>query len=101
MKEIKYFVHDNSIYTYPHYAPLANICSMLRELEQVARQSVAASGAAHAVYAVKKYDADGEISAVDFYCPPVCLVDKDFYERTDAEMAKNPGCLIYATHAHK
>jgi hypothetical protein len=101
VKQIMYFVHDTSRYTVPHYMALSQLPAELREMEKLARESMDKAGTAHAVYAVKKYTADDEIEEVDFYIPPVCLDDEDFYKRTDAEVKKHPGCLIYAVHARK
>lgn len=98
MKQIMYFVHGESIYTFPHYMTLAQLPSELSALEKLAREAMYKAGASHAVYAVKKYTEDGEVNRVDFYNPPVCLDDEEFYKRTDAEVKKNPNCLIYAVH---
>lgn len=99
MKEIKYFVHGNSPYIFPHYMMLSELPAELREGEKLAREAMSESGTRHAVYAVKRYTEDGDIDQIDFYNPPVCLDDKDFDERTNAEASEHQGCLIYAVHA--
>lgn len=99
MKEVKYFIHGNSPYIAPHYMMLSELPAELREGEKLAREAMREAGTAHAVYAVKKYTDDGGIEQVDFYNPPVCLDDSEFYKRTDAEAQEHHGCLIYAVHA--
>lgn len=100
MKHVKFFVRGASRYIEPHYMLLSQLPAELAQLEQIARTAMAQAKASHAVYAVKHYDQSGEIERVDFYDPPVCLNDADFYERTEAEAKSYPGCMIYAVHAH-
>ncbi len=99
VKEVKYFVRGNSPYIAPHYMALSELPAELREGEKLAHEAMREAGTAHAVYAVKKYAEDGAIEQVDFYNPPVCLDDDEFYKRTDAEAQEHHGCLIYAVHA--
>lgn len=99
MKEVKYFVHGNFTYITPHYMMLNQIPAELAAGRKLARDAMSATGTTHAVYAVKRYAEDGEIELLDFYNPPVCLNDKDFYARTEAEVKEHPNCLIYAVHA--
>ncbi len=66
---------------------------------KLARDAMAAADTSHAVYAVKQYAENGDIDLIDFYNPPVCLNDQDFYARTEAEVKEHPSCLIYAVHA--
>ena len=101
MKEVKYYVHSESPYITPHYMALSQLPAELAEMQKLAHEAMTKAGTAHAVYAVKKYTATDEIEKVDFYNPPVCLNDADFYERTQAEAKKHPGCMIYAVHAQK
>lgn len=101
MKEVKYFIHSDSPFVAPHYMALSQLPAELDEMRKLAHKAMAEAGTAHAVYAVKRYAATDEIEQVDFYNPPVCLNDADFYERTQAEAEKYPGCMIYAVHAHK
>ena len=99
---IEYFVHDESVYLVRHYATVKDLTAMINELRPIAVEDMSKAGAAHAVYAVKKYDAaTGALARVDLYAPPVLLNDDDFYSRTDAEAKENPGCIILAVHAHK
>lgn len=100
MKQIEYCIRGTSLYITRHYMELAQLPAVLAEGEKLARQAMIKAQTAHAVYAVKKYTADDEIESVDFYNPPVCLDDGDFYARTQAEAKKHPGCLIYAVHSH-
>lgn len=88
-------------YITPHYMALAQLPVELNEMRKLAHKVMAEAGTAHAVYAVKYYTEDGEIEQVDFYDPPVCLNDADFYERTQSEVQEHPGCMIYAVHNHK
>ena len=98
---IEYFVHDESVYLVRHYATAKALTAMINELRPVAVEDMNKAGAAHAVYAVKKYDTGtGALSSVDLYAPPVLLNDDDFYSRTDAEAKENPGCIILAVHAN-
>jgi len=99
MKEIKYFIHTDSPYIVPRYMMLESLPEALRNMEKLAHDAMRKAGTAHAVYAVKKYSEDGGIERVDFYNPPVCLDDEEFYKRTDAEAKEHNGCLIYAVHA--
>lgn len=101
MKQVKYIVNDRTPIVIPHYMELSQLPASLAEFEKQARKAMTDSGAAHAVYAVKRYTEADEIELVDFYDPPVCLDDEAFYERTDAEAREHPGCMIYAVHAHK
>ena len=99
---IEYFVYDESRYLIRHYATVNELIAMINELRPIAVENMNKAGAAHAVYAVKKYDAaTGAMSRVDLYAPPVLLDDDDFYSRTDVETKDNPGCIILAVHAHK
>ena len=98
---IKYYVHGPSVYVVPQWR---NRKDFIRELTEYGRQAGAAreeAGAAHAVYAVKVYGADGALDHVDVYDPPVLLDDAEFDARTTAEYMKHPGCVIYASHAHE
>lgn len=99
MKEVKYFVHSNSPHIFPRYMMMNQLAVELAEMQKLARDAMQKSGASHSVYAVKRYAESGDIDRVDLYNPPVCLNDKDFYERTEAEAKEHPGCLIYAVHA--
>ena len=101
MKQIKYFVHDESLYIVPHYMASNHLPEHLAGFEKAARNAMRDANTAHAVYAVKRYAENDEIEQVDFYNPPVCLNDADFYARTEAESKAHPGCMIYAVHAHK
>lgn len=98
MKEIKYYVHGPFVYISPHYMWNSQLPGELDEMRKLAVEAMNKAGTSHAVYAVKYYDEDGEIEKVDFYNPPVCLNDSDFYERTDSVSKDNPGCIIYAVH---
>ncbi len=99
---ITYYVHNGSIYLFPHYATMKELTAMINELRAAAVEDMNKDGAAHAVYAVKKYDGeDGTLSRVDLYAPAVVLDDDDFYSRTDAEAKEHPGCIILALHAMK
>ena len=99
---IKYFVHDGSVYLIPHYALPAELPGIINGLREAAVEAMKEAGAAHAVYAVKKYDPEsGALSRVDMYAPAVLLDDNDFYSRTDAEAKANPGCISLASHAKK
>lgn len=86
------------VYVQPHYAMLSELSSMLSEFGSAASQRMREVGTQHCVYAVKRYNAAGEIEQLDFYSPAVALDDADFYERTEAEMKKHTGCVIYAVH---
>ncbi|MEG1562174.1 MAG: hypothetical protein RR365_00775 [Bacteroides sp.] len=99
-KEITYIVHGESRYVFPQHMNMAYLAQSLRDLESIASRDMKESGADHAVYAVKKYSDDGGIKEVDFYDPPVCMNDKDFYERTEIEAKAQP-CVIYAVHKRK
>lgn len=101
MKQIKYYVHNDLPYITAHYMALPNLPAALDEMRKLAQEAMDKAGAAHAVYAVKIYTETNEIEQIDFYYPPICLNDADFYERTQAEAKDHPGCLIYAVHAHK
>lgn len=97
---IKYFIHDGGTYLIPHYASVSNLRIMLDLARTAAYRSMSESGAAHAVYGVKHYDAEtGALSKVDIYSPAVLLNDDAFYERTDDQAKGSPGCLILALHA--
>lgn len=100
MKELTYYVHSNSPYIIPSHMVLCELPMALHKMEELARKAMTESNSEHAIYAVKKYSSGDEIERVDFYNPPVCLNDADFYERTEAE-AKNQSCMIYAVHARK
>jgi hypothetical protein len=69
MTEIKYYVHGNSPYIYPHYMMLPELPAELAEMRRIAWNEMVATGTAHAVYAVKRYAEGGEIDRVDFYNP--------------------------------
>ena len=101
MKQVKYYMIGNSPHITPNYMTSAQLPSELLAMEKLAHEAMTKAGTTHAVYAVKRYTEAGEIERVDFYNPPVCLDDTDFYERTQAEVKKHPGCMIYAVHAHK
>lgn len=99
---IEYYVHDDSVCLVRHYATVKDLTAMINELRPIAVENMNKAGAAHAVYAVKKYDtATGDMLRVDLYSPPVLLNDDDFYSRTEAETKENPNCIILAIHAHK
>lgn len=99
---ITYYVHNGSVYIFPHYATVKELTAMINELREADVEAMNKDGAAHAVYGVKKYDPEtGKLSRVDLYAPAVLLDDADFYSRTDAEAKENPGCIILASHAHK
>lgn len=97
---VKYFVHDGSVYVIPHDALLQEIPGMINECREAAVEAMKQTGAAHAVYAVKKYAPETRaLAEVDFYMPAVLLDDDEFYKRTDAESKAHPGCMILASHA--
>lgn len=99
---ITYYVHDSSVYLVPHYAIPAELPGIINGCRDAAAEAMKETGAANAVYAVKKYDPEtGALSRVDLYAPAVLLDDAEFYSRTDAETKANPGCIILAYHAHK
>lgn len=99
---ITYYVHDSGVYLVPHYALPAELPSIINECREAAVADMKEAGAAHAVYAVKKYEPEaGGLSRVDLYMPAVLLDDDEFYIRTDAEAITHPGCLILASHAKK
>ena len=98
---IKYYVHGANRYVVPQYR---NPRDFIRELMEYGREASVIreeAKAAHAVYAVKVYGADGDLDHVDVYDPPVVLDDHEFDQRTAAEYEKHPGCVIYASHAHE
>ncbi len=97
---VKYFWHDGGTYVIPHNALLREIPGMINECREAAVEAIKQAGAAHAVYAVKKYAPEtGALAEVDFYAPAVLLDDAEFYKRTGAEAKENPGCIILASHA--
>ncbi len=99
---VTYFVHDGGMYVLPHNALLREIPGMINECREAAVEAMKQAKAAHAVYAVKKYDPEaGTLAEVDLYAPAVLLNDDDFYSRTDAQAKEHPGSLILALHAMK
>ena len=98
---IRYFFHDGSLFVYPHYAGATDLQQMIDLARAAAVEAMTKAGAAHAVYAVKRYDKEtGLLCEADIYCPAVVLDDDEFYKRTDAEAKEHPGCYILAAHAH-
>lgn len=98
MGEFKYFVIGDSVYIQPHYAMLSELPLMLSEFGSAASKRMREICTKHCVYAVKRYNAAGDIEQVDFYSPAVALDDAKFYKRTEAMMKIHPGCIIYAVH---
>lgn len=99
---IRYFYHDGSLYLVPHYTNASDLAAMINLARQAAVEAMAEAGAAHAVYAVKRYHPEtGDLCEAEIYCPAVVLDDANFYKRTEAETKEHPGCYILAAHAHK
>lgn len=97
---IQYFIHDGGRYIVPHYTNASSLSGMLNLAREAAYRDLTENGASHAVYGVKHYDPEtGALTRADIYSPAVLLSENDFFERTDAEAKKSPGCLILALHA--
>lgn len=99
---IRYYFHDGGMFIVPHYAGASDLQQMIDLARTAAVEAMNKAGAAHAVYAVKRYDKEtGQLTEADIYAPAVILDDDEFYKRTDAEAKEHPGCYILAAHAHK
>ena len=99
---MKCFMHDGRMFVEPFFATAKELQSMLGKCREAAVEEMKKSGAAHAVYGVKKYDPEtGALTEADLYLPAVLLDDAEFDSRTEAEAVKFPGCLILALHAMK
>lgn len=97
---MKCFVHDGRTFINPVFATAKELQVWLSACRVEAAKALKESGAAHAVYGVKRYDSKtGDLSEADIYLPAVLLDDAEFYSRTDEECKKYPGCLILALHA--
>ena len=97
---MKCFVHDGRMFINPVFATAKELQVWLSACRVEAAKALKESGAAHAVYGVKRYDPQtGDLSEADLYLPAVLLDDAEFYSRTDEEAKRYPGCLILALHA--
>lgn len=97
---MKCFFHNGRMFVEPLFVTVKELQDMIGKCREAAFEDMKKSGAAHAVYGVKKYDHEtGDLAEADLYCPAVLLDDAEFDSRTEAEATKYPGCLILALHA--
>lgn len=75
--------------------PLSQLPKILLSFENSAAETLRRTGADHVLYAVKIYDAEDELTAVQFYMNP--MSDEGFSKVT----GKGRGTLVYALHNRK
>lgn len=75
--------------------PLCQLPGILRDFENSAAETLRRTGADHVLYAVKIYDAEDELTAVQFYMNP--MSDEEFSKVT----GKGRGTMVYALHNKK
>lgn len=83
MREIKAWVHDGSLYMWPHYLWDVDVEKYIADWRESVFQQAKEKNADHFIYATKTYDEDGNLIEIDLYAE--ALDDDEFYKRTDAE----------------
>lgn len=73
--------------------PLSQLPGILRDFENSAAETLRRTGADHVLYAVKIYNTEDELTAVQFYMNP--MSDEEFSKVA----GKGRGTMIYALHA--
>ena len=75
--------------------PLSQLPGILRDFENSAAETLRRTGADHVLYAVKIYNTEDELTAVQFYMNP--MSDEEFSKVA----GKGRGTMIYALHSRK
>lgn len=75
--------------------PLCQLPGILRDFENSAAETLRRTGADHVLYAVKIYNTEDELTAVQFYMNP--MSDEKFSKVA----GKGRGTMIYALHSRK
>lgn len=75
--------------------PLSQLPGILRDFENSAAETLRRTGADHVLYAVKIYNTEDELTAVQFYMNP--MSDEEFSKVA----GKGRGAMIYALHSRK